>query len=134
MKKMMKAFKNNRGEGYIDVVVLVLCAMLVIAVAVKVFPAYIVKQQVDTIATELVREAEITGQVGTETSRREQLLAEKNGISPTVVWSKKGKIQLNEEISVVVTYEVNIGMFNGFSSFPITLRGEAMGKSEVYWK
>lgn len=130
----MKAFKNNRGEGYIDVVVLVLCAMLVIAVAVKVFPAYIVKQQVDTIATELVREAEITGQVWTETSRREQLLAEKNGISPTVVWSKKGKIQLNEEISVVVTYEVNIGMFNGFGSFPITLRGEAMGKSEVYWK
>lgn len=134
MRRMTKALKNNRGEGYIDVVVLVLCAMLVIAVAVKVFPAYIVKQQVDTFATELVREAEIAGQVGTETSRREQLLAEKTGISPTVVWSKTGKIQLNEEISVVVTYEVNIGMFNGFGSFPITLRGEAMGKSEVYWK
>ncbi|AMJ41533.1 protein of unknown function [[Clostridium] propionicum DSM 1682] len=134
MKKMMRAFKNNRGEGYIDVVVLVLCAMLVIAVAVKVFPAYIVKQQVDTFATELVREAEIAGQVGTETSRREQLLAEKTGINPTVEWSQIGKIQLNEEISVVVTYEVNIGMFNGFGSFPITLRGEAMGKSEVYWK
>lgn len=134
MKKMIKALRNNRGEGYMDVVVLVLCAMLVIAVAVKVFPAYIVKQQVDTIATELVREAEITGQVGTETARREQLLAEKTGIGPTVVWSKTGKIQLNEEISVVVTYEVNIGMFNGFGSFPITLRGEAMGKSEVYWK
>lgn len=133
MKKMMRAFKNNRGEGYIDVVVLVLCAMMVIAVAVKVFPVYIVKQQVDTFATELVREAEITGQVGTETARREQLLAEKTGINPTVVWSKTGKIQLNEEISVVVTYEVNIGMFNGFGSFPITLRGEAMGKSEVYW-
>ncbi|WP_066053921.1 DUF4320 family protein [Anaerotignum propionicum] len=131
---MMRAFKNNRGEGYIDVVVLVLCAMLVIAVAVKVFPAYIVKQQVDTFATELVREAEIAGQVGTETSRREQLLAEKTGINPTVEWSQIGKIQLNEEISVVVTYEVNIGMFNGFGSFPITLRGEAMGKSEVYWK
>ncbi|MCQ4935983.1 DUF4320 family protein [Anaerotignum propionicum] len=131
---MMKAFRNNRGEGYMDVVVLVLCAMLVIAVAVKVFPAYIVKQQVDTFATELVREAEIAGQVGTETARREQLLAEKIGITPTVVWSKTGKIQLNEEISVVVTYEVNIGMFNGFGSFPITLRGEALGKSEVYWK
>jgi len=134
MKKMMRAFKNNRGEGYIDVVVLVLCAMMVIAVAVKVFPAYIVKQQVDTFATELVREAEIAGQVGTETSRQEQLLAEKTGINPTVVWSKTGKIQLNEEISVVVTYEVNIGMFSGFGSFPITLRGEAVGKSEVYWK
>lgn len=134
MRNIMRAFKNNRGEGYIDVVVLVLCAMLVIAVAVKVFPAYIVKQQVDTFATELVREAEIAGQVGTETSRREQILAEKVGINPTVVWSKTGKIQLNEEISVVVTYEVNIGMFNGFGSFPITLRGEAMGKSEVYWK
>lgn len=49
--------------------VLVLCTMLVISVAVKVFPSYIVKQQADAFATELVREAEIAGHVGTETSR-----------------------------------------------------------------
>jgi len=69
--------KNNRGEGYLDVVVLVLCAMLVIAITVRVLPAYIIKQQVDTFATELVREAEIAGRVGTETTQKELLLCEK---------------------------------------------------------
>lgn len=131
---MKQLLRNNRGEGYIDTVVLVLCAMLVIAVAVKVFPVYIAKQQVDTFATELVREAEIAGRVGTETSRREVLLREKTGISPTVQWSKTGLIQLNEEISVTVTYDINIGLFGGFGSFPITLRADASGKGEVYWK
>lgn len=49
MQKLLKPLKNNRGEGYIDVVVLVLCAMLVITLAVKIFPAYIAKQKVDTL-------------------------------------------------------------------------------------
>ena len=134
MQKLLKPLKNNRGEGYIDVVVLILCAMLVVALAVKVFPAYIAKQKVDTFATELMREAEIAGQVGSETARREQVLIEKTGIDPDVNWSRTGKVQLNEEITVVVTYQMDIGLFGDFGSFPVTLRGEAMGKSEVYWK
>ena len=131
---MLKILKSRQGEGYIDVAILVLCAMLVIALAVRVFPAYIIKQQVDTFATELVREAEISGRVGSETSNRELLLREKTGITPTVKWSKSGRIQLNEEISVTVTLETNIGLFGGFRSFPVTLRADAAGKSEVYWK
>jgi len=129
-----KVLKNNRGEGYIDVVVLILCAMLMIAFAVRVFPVYIIKQQVDTFATELIREAEIAGRVGTETSRREQLLREKTGITPSVHWSKTGQIQLNEEITVTVTYDANIGLFAGFGSFLVTIRADAAGKGEVYWK
>lgn len=131
---MLKILKSKQGEGYIDVAVLVLCAMLVIALAVRVFPAYIIKQQVDTFATELMREAEIAGRVGTETTNRELLLREKTGITPTVTWSKSGRIQLNEEITVTVTFDTNIGLFGGFGSFPVTLRADAAGKSEVYWK
>jgi len=131
---VLKILRSKQGEGYIDVAVLVLCAMLVIALAVRVFPAYIIKQQVDTFATELMREAEIAGRVGTETTNRELLLREKTGITPTVTWSKSGRIQLNEEISVTVTFDTNIGLFGGFGSFPVTLRADAAGKSEVYWK
>ena len=131
---MYKILKSKQGEGYVDVAVLVLCAMLVIALAVRVFPAYITKQQVDTFATELMREAEIAGRVGTETTNRELLLREKTGITPTVTWSKSGRIQLNEEITVTVTFDTNIGLFGGFGSFPVTLRADAAGKSEVYWK
>jgi hypothetical protein len=131
---MFKILRSNKGEGYIDVAILILCVMLVIALAVKVFPVYILKQQIDTFATELVREAEIAGRVGSETTNREILLKDKMGISPNVNWSKSGRIQLNEEISVTITYETNIGLFAGFGSFPITLRADAAGKSEVYWK
>lgn len=131
---MLKILRSKQGEGYIDVAVLVLCAMLVIALAVRVFPAYIIKQQVDTFATELMREAEIAGRVGTETTNRELILREKTGIIPTVNWSKSGRIQLNEEITVTVTFDTNIGLFGGFGSFPVTLRADAAGKSEVYWK
>lgn len=108
--------------------------MLVIALAVTVFPVYIAKQQLDTFATELVREAEITGRVGSETTRREQALREQTGLDPQVAWSRSGRIQLNQEVTVTLTYRTNIGLWGGFGSFPITLRADAAGKSEVYWK
>ena len=131
---MLKILKTKRGEGYIDVAVLVLCAMLVIALAVKVFPVYIAKNQLDTFATELCREAEIAGRVGSETTQRAQVLKEKTGLNPTIAWSKTGEIQLDEEFTVTVSMQANIGLFGGFGSFPITLKAQATGKSEVYWK
>ncbi|WP_313340544.1 DUF4320 family protein [Sedimentibacter sp.] len=131
---MLKLLKSKRGEGYIDVCVLVLCAMLVIALAVQVLPVFIAKNQLDTYATELCREAEISGRVGSETSRRAAVLTEQTGLSPRIAWSKTGNIQLNQEVTVTLTLERNIGLFGGFGSFPITLRSEASGKSEVYHK
>ncbi len=131
---LRRILKSKRGEGYFDVGVLVLSTMLVIALAVQVLPAFIAKQQLDTFATELVREAEIAGRVGSETNRREQALREQTGLDPTVQWSDTGRIQLNEEVSVTLTYEIDLGLFAGFGSFPITLRADATGKSEVYWK
>ena len=131
---MRKLLKRRSGEGYIDVCVLVVCAMLVLALVVRVLPVYITKQQLDTFATELVREAELYGRVGTETTRRAQSLREQTGLDPDISWSSTGRIQLNQEITVVLTYETNLGLFAGFGSFPITLRSEATGKSEVYWK
>ena len=131
---MKKIFKSKRGEGYIDVCVLVLCSMLVIALAVQVLPVFIAKNQLDTYATELCREAEISGRVGSETNRRAAVLTEQTGLSPRISWSKTGNIQLNQEVTVTLTLDRNIGLFGGFGSFPITLRSEASGKSEVYHK
>lgn len=131
---MLEKLRNKRGEGYIDVAVLVLCAMLVIALAVKVFPVYIAKNQLDTFASELCREAEIAGSVGSETTQRAQVLREKTGLNPVISWSKTGKIQLNEEFTVTFSIQTDIGLFGGFGSFPVTLTSQATGKSEVYWK
>ena len=131
---MLEKLCNKRGEGYIDVAVLVLCALLVIALAVNVFPVYIAKNQLDTYASELCREAEIAGRVGSETSQREQVLRKKTGLDPAITWSRTGKIQLNQEFTVTATLQTDIGLFGGFGSFPITLKAQASGKSEVYWK
>lgn len=131
---MLKLLRSQRGEGYIDVAVLVLCVMLVIAVAVSVIPVFITKNKLDTYASELCREAEIAGCVGTETTLRAQVLAEQTGLSPSIVWSKTGKIQLNEEFTLTLTIQADIGLFGGFGSFPVTLKAQASGKSEVYWK
>lgn len=131
---MLKLLRSKRGEGYIDVAVLVLCVMLVIAVAVSVLPVFVTKNKLDTYASELCREAEITGCIGSETTLRAQVLTEETGLSPSISWSKTGRLQLNQEFTVTVTTQADIGLFGGFGSFPLTLKAEASGKSEVYWK
>lgn len=131
---MLKLLRSKRGEGYIDVAVLVLCVMLVIAVAVSVLPVFVTKNKLDTYASELCREAEIAGCVSSETTLRAQVLTEQTGLAPNISWSKTGRLQLNQEFTVTVTTQADIGLFGGFGSFPVTLKAEASGKSEVYWK
>ena len=117
-----------------DVAVMVLSVFLVLALSMKLLPVFIAKQQLDTYATELCREAEISGRVGTETNRRAAVLTERTGLTPNIEWSDSGRIQLNEEVTVRLTYRYDLGLFGSFGSFPVTLRAEASGKSEVYWK
>ena len=118
---MRKLWKEEKGEGYIDIAVLVLCVFLVLALSVKLLPVFIAKQQLDTYATELCREAEISGRVGSETSRRAAVLTEQTGLTPEIQWSRSGRIQLNEEVSVQLTYRYDLGLFGSFGSFPVTL-------------
>lgn len=131
---MIKVLKSKSGNSSIDAVVAVLAVMLVIALAVKVAPVFVAKQQLDTFAAELCRTAEIAGCVGIETTARANLLKDKTGLNPTVSWSKSGNIQLNEEFTLTLITTVNIGLFGDFASFPITLTAKATGVSEVYHK
>jgi len=130
---MIEILKSKRGEGYIDVVVVVLVAMMVIAMAVKVYPVFVVKGDLNTFANELARVAEIEGRIGSETTAKKNELRASLGIDPTVNWSTSGNIGLNEEFSLVLTLPVDIGFFE-FGSFPITLTTKATGRSEVYHK
>lgn len=130
---MTRLLKSKKGEGYIDTVVVVLVAMMLIAMAVKVFPVFIVKNDLNTFANELVRVAEIEGRIGSETIAKENELKASLGIEPTIAWSRTGNIQLSETFSVVLTLSVDIGFFE-FGSFPITLTSHATGRSEVYHK
>jgi hypothetical protein len=135
---MKRLLKCKRGEGYIDTVVIIISAMLVIAFAVKVFPVFIIKNQLNNYANEIIRTAEISGRVGTEVNTKAEELKEQTDINPIISWkanyiSGTNKIQLNDEITVTVSSTVDIGFFS-FASFPIELNAKATGRSEVYWK
>jgi hypothetical protein len=124
---------SKKGEGYIDVVVVVLVVMMVIALGVKVYPVFLMKSDLNTFANELARVAEIEGRVGAETNSKKNELRSSLGIDPDIEWSTTGNIDLNEEFSLVLTLPVDIGFFE-FGSFPITLTSKATGRSEVYHK
>ena len=132
MKKIRVLLKDKGAEGYLDTAVLVLAAVMVLAIAVHVCPVYIAKIQLDSFADELIREAEIAGRVDWETEQREITLREKTGLAPTVAWSRTGNIQLNQEVTVTLTLDKDIGLFGIFGSFPVRLTARATGKSEVY--
>lgn len=128
----MKRILSNKGEGYIDTVVIVLVSMIVIALGVKVFPVFIIKSDLNMFADEIVRVAEIEGEIGEKTTIVENRIKEQ--IENIIVeWSTEGNIQLNDEFSVVLSCDVDIGFFE-FGSFPITLKAKATGRSEVYHK
>ena len=94
--RLWRALSERRGEGYVDVIVLVLCAVMVLALAMRVLPIFIQKQQLDTFATELVREAEVSGRVGTETSRRAAVLSSprRTPINPRTTSDSMGEFSL----------------------------------------
>lgn len=131
---LIQTLRSKRGEGYVDVAVILLVVMLCIGLAIQVFPVFIVQQKLNTFANELVREAAIAGRVGAETSQRTHQLEQQTGLTPNITWDRTGNIPINQEVSVNLQTSMNIGLFGGFGSFPIQLSASAKGKSEVYWK
>ena len=87
LSQLRRKWREQSGEGYVDDIILVLCAMLGLALSMRVLPVFIQKQQLDTFATELLREAEVSGRVDSETSRRAAILSEQTGLHADIVWS-----------------------------------------------
>ena len=130
----MRYIKSRRGDTIISLPILVMAIAFCVAFFLKVSPAFLVKQKLDTYAGELCRVAEISGRVGTETAQKEEKLNQAMGISPAIEWSKTGNIQLNDSVTVTCSTTYNLGLFGTVGSFPVRLQGHATGQSEVYWK
>ena len=132
-KILKKLSRDERGEGYLDIVVLVLIAMMIIALGIKVFPAFIAKDRLNTFANQLLRESQTQGMIEIDYSH---IVNEIN--IESVTWEANtlgsNKVQLDELISIMCTSNIEIGLFGDFGSFSIPLRSKATGKSEVYWK
>ena len=130
--------KNKKGEGYIDAVIVILVSALMIAFAVNVYPVFVAKSQLDHFANEIVREAEVTGQIGDSVNSRINKLKKELVDVDSIKWDAKyisgtKKIQLNDSINVTLEKKMNIGFFT-FGSFPINVPGKDSGFSEVFHK
>ena len=125
--------KSKKGEGFIDIVILTLAAMLVLATIITVTPIFLTKLTLDNYANELAREAEIAGRVGTETTHRLAVLNDIKGLNPAVAWDKTGQFQIGTDVTVTVSTTVDIG-FYVFGSIPLRLSSTATATSEVLWK
>lgn len=132
---LILGIRSRSGEGYIDTAVGILCLMLVVGLAVSLFPAFLAKQSLDHFAVEIVRQAEITG--STDVEGRIRNLEEETGMYPDIEWDcdyhEGSRVQLNGSIIVTLEDTVDIGFFQ-FGSFPIVIKARASGRSEVYYK
>ena len=134
MKNILKRLKSTRGEGYVDITVAVLIIMILLAGVIKIAPVFITKMTINSYASELCREAEIAGRIGTETTARLDRLNESHpDLDPTVTWSASGNIQIGRTFSVTVSTDYDFSFFV-FNTAPITISATAEGTSEVFWK
>ena len=81
---LRRLLKEKRGEGFVDVCVLVLSVALVLALVVRIAPVFVAKQNLDVFADELVRTAEINGRVGSATSAKAADLRGETGLDPDI--------------------------------------------------
>ena len=82
---MKNAIKNRKGEGYIDTAVGVVCAMMVIVLALNVFSFLTLKQDLDYINKELTKTVCFYGKTGTEVNERYEELCDEIGICVCVM-------------------------------------------------
>jgi hypothetical protein len=135
---IFKLIKSKKGEGYIDLAVIILSIMMIIALAVNVLPVFITQYRINSYAHELIRTAETSGEVGNDVNMRTQELNSDSKLNPTITWDADyiddtSEVQLNDSISLTVSKTVDIGFFT-FGSFKIDLSSKVTGRSEVYWK
>ena len=137
---MIKILKNKRGENYIDTVVGVIAAMMVIVVALNIFSFLTLKQDLDYYAKEMVEVCCSYGKTCDEVQDRDEELARELGFNPDLSFSgteyfnaTKRTVQYGEVIVVEVschTYVRGLGVFR----IPVTLTAKHSGLSRKYWK
>ncbi|HPE96197.1 MAG TPA: DUF4320 family protein [Bacillota bacterium] len=137
---MIKYLKNKRGEGYIDTVVGVLAAMMVIVLALNVFSFLTVKQDLDYFAKEMIDVSTTYGRTSGEANSRYTELCAETGLNPSYSFSgtvyfntQTGKVQLGDTIKVTVSYSTYVRGLGVFK-IPITLTATHSGLSQKYWK
>ena len=137
---MLKLLKNKRGENYIDTVVGVVAAMMVIVIALNIFSFLTLKQDLDYYAKEMVEVCCSYGKTCDEVQDRDEELSAELGLDPDLSFdgteyfnATKRTVQYGEVIVVELTYRTYVRGLGVFR-IPVTLTAKHSGLSRRYWK
>jgi hypothetical protein len=137
---MRNLLSNKRGENYIDTVVGVVAAMMVIVVALNIFSFLTLKQDLDYYAKEMVEVCCSYGKTCEEVQDRDEELSAELGLDPNLSFdgteyfnATKRTVQYGEVIVVELTYRTYVRGLGVFR-IPVTLTAKHSGLSRRYWK
>ena len=137
---MRKLLRNKRGENYIDTVVGVVAAMMVIVVALNIFSFLTLKQDLDYYAKEMVEVCCSYGKTCDEVQDRDEELSAELGLDPDLSFdgteyfnATKRTVQYGEVIVVELTYRTYVRGLGVFR-IPVALTAKHSGLSRRYWK
>ncbi len=136
---MIKALKNKKAEGYIDIAVAVLVIAFILVIVISIWSMVTLKQDMNYMCSELLEIATVTGKIGPEVEARFVELCAEVGFTPTVAFSANyfetasGKVQLGEVISCTLSTEMTFMGFGGFE-LPFDVTVTQSGLSRIYWK
>ena len=139
-ENVIETIRNRRGENYIETVVGVIAAMIVIVVALNVFSFLTLKQDLDYYAKEMVEVCCAYGKTCDEVQDRDEELSAELGLDPDLSFdgteyfnATKRTVQYGEVIVVELTYRTYVRGLGVFR-IPVTLTAKHSGLSRKYWK
>lgn len=139
-KKVKRLLLSERGDAsYISSFIYILVVVIMIAFIINVFHIISVKQEMDHMADQLVKQIQLNGGTSDDTNSLFQYLAaemnEVDGLDYQVSSSgNTERIQIGTPFYVSVTGRCYLGGIWKFNLVPINIRAQGAGVSEHYWK
>ena len=139
-KKVKRLLLSERGDAsFISSFIYILVVVIMIAFIINVFHIISVKQEMDHMADQLVKQIQLNGGTSDDTNSLFQYLAaemnEVDGLDYQVSSSgNTERIQIGTPFYVSVTGRCYLGGIWKFNLVPINIRAQGAGVSEHYWK
>lgn len=139
-KDVRRILSTERGDSsYISSFIYVLVVVIMIAFIINVFHIICVKQEMDHMADQIVKQIQLNGGTSDDTESLFNFLADQmqdvEDLTYTITCSGDSEfIQLGTPFYVSVTGRCYLGGFWNFDIVPINIRSQGAGVSEHYWK
>ena len=137
---IIRTIRSEKGEAsYISTFIYILVVVIMIAFIINVFQVISVKQQMDHLADQLVKQIQLNGGENDDTDSLFSYLAGRisgvEGLSYEVDSpDDTDAIQIGTPFYVSVKGRCHLGGFWKLRLVPITIRASGAGVSEHYWK